>query len=520
MKNYKKLIKQVKLASSMLMLLLVGYSCDDITEENPISEIGVSQFWLNNDDANAGVVAIYDALQGTYRSSHLQWGEFRADNFQAFSTSTSLTNASYPLNDVFGGDRSLRWNDLYGAIYRANSAIENIPNISGANPNLLAEALAIRAKLYFDAVRVWGDVPFITETAIDITDAARPATNPMTIMDELIIPDMIKAEGLFTVLSREFRFSLASVYCLQAEVYMWRKEFDKAKIALDKLVNLGEHSLVTTTEAYFNLFANDQGRLGKIQKGTELIMSIRYDLIDTDRSGIFNFFHGGIQEFAISEDADLKWREKFPIDSLGWVNKYPNTPPVATRTLNLVDANGAIRDSIIPVYGDWRYYMIREGGVDLGPRPGRAMFTKWGKDISYDRSQDDTDVNLYRYADMLLMLAEAENQLDNAISIARSLEIVNQLRTARKLPPVNIFEFGGTKELRESFLLDERRFELFGEGKRWWDLRRTDKAIEILNPILLLKVGGVQITQNRLLFPIFNDHLIENPLLKQNLGYE
>ncbi|TXD53138.1 MULTISPECIES: RagB/SusD family nutrient uptake outer membrane protein [unclassified Polaribacter] len=519
MKNYNKLIKQVKLTSSMLILLLVGYSCDNITEENPISEIGTSQFWLNNSDANTGVVAIYDALQPTYRSSHLQWGEFRSDNFQAYSNSTSINNASYPLNNIFAGDGSMRWNDIYGAIYRANSAIENIPNISGANPNLLAEALTIRAKLYFDAVRVWGAVPFITETVINIEDAARPATDPMTIMNELIIPDMIKAEGLFTVLSREFRFSLSSLYCLQAEVYMWREEFDKAKIVLDKLVNLGEYSLVTTTEGYFNLFANDQGGLGKIQIGPELIMSIRFDLIDADRSGIFNFFNGGIQQFAISEDADLKWREKFPTDSLEWVNKYPNTAPVATRTLNLVDDNGAIRDSIIPVYGDWRYFMVREGGVELGPSDGRAMFTKWGKGISYDRSQDDTDINLYRYADMLLMLAEAENQLDNAISIARSLEIVNELRTARMLPPVNIFEFGGTKELREHFLLDERRFELFGEGKRWWDLRRTDKAIEILNPILLLKDGGVQITQDRLLFPIFNDHLIENPLLKQNLGY-
>jgi hypothetical protein len=520
MKNYNKLIKQVKLTSSMLILLLVGYSCDYVTEENPISEIGTSQFWLNNSDANTGVVAIYDALQPAYRSSHLQWGEFRGDNFQAYSTSTSLTNASYPLNDVFAGDGSLRWNDLYNAIYRANSAIENIPNISGANPNLLAEALTIRAKLYFDAVRVWGAVPFITETDINIENAARPATEPMTIINELILPDMIKAESLFTVLSREFRFSLSSVYCLQAEVYMWRKEFDKAKIVLDKLVNLGEHRLVTTTEGYFDLFANDQGGLGKIQKGSELIMSIRYDIEDNDRSGIFNFFNGGIQEYAISEDAELKWREKFPTDSLEWVNKYPNTPPVATRTLNLVDANGAIRDSIIPVYGDWRYYLVRERGVESTAVDGRAIFTKWGKGISYDRSQDDTDINLYRYADMLLLLAEAENQLDNATSIARSLEIINELRTARMLPPVNIFEFGGTRALRETFLLDERRFELFGEGKRWWDLRRTDKAIEILNPILMVKDGGVEITQDRLLFPIFNNHLIENPLLKQNLGYE
>jgi starch-binding outer membrane protein, SusD/RagB family len=61
--------------------------------------------------------------------------------------------------------------------------------------------------------------------------------------------------------------------------------------------------------------------------------------------------------------------------------------------------------------------------------------------------------------------------------------------------------------------LDERQFELIGEGKRWWDLVRTDKAVEVMSPIN-------KQTADRILFPIFNTHLIENKLLTQNEAYK
>ena len=80
-------------------------------------------------------------------------------------------------------------------------------------------------------------------------------------------------------------------------------------------------------------------------------------------------------------------------------------------------------------------------------------------------------------------------------------------------------EFGATVDERELYILDERQLELLGEGQRWWDLRRTNRAIEIMNPILDTIEGGVPLTQDRLLFPIFDEHLIENPLIEQTPGY-
>ena len=118
---------------------------------------------------------------------------------------------------------------------------------------------------------------------------------------------------------------------------------------------------------------------------------------------------------------------------------------------------------------------------------------------------------------MILLLAEAENQLGNT---NKSLELVNQVRAARKLPLVTLAEFGATIDERENYILDERQFELLGEGKRWWDLRRTNKAIQVLNPILATIPNTSQLTEDRLLFPVYFEHLVENPnLLPQNNGY-
>jgi len=92
--------------------------------------------------------------------------------------------------------------------------------------------------------------------------------------------------------SSEFRFSRSSILALQAEVYMWLQDFAKAKEALDKIIELGEHSLVDNVDDWIDLFYNNlpntavpDGR-GKIQEGPELMFSIRYDISeDRDNPG-------------------------------------------------------------------------------------------------------------------------------------------------------------------------------------------------------------------------------------------
>ncbi|PRX11963.1 putative outer membrane starch-binding protein [Nonlabens ulvanivorans] len=526
--NKMKLFKTFAYTGIILFLFA---SCEDLVDEDPISEIGENNFYANNDDLLAAVISGYDGMQSFYRDQYFFWGEFRADN-HAPSSNVNANNQEIADNAITEGNSAARWQDLYRTISRANNVIKNAPDVPSFDENLLAEALAMRAKCYFDAIRVWGDVPLFIEPVEVISETAKPATNAATILNDVIIPDMILAQDLMQIPSDDFRFSKSSIYALQAEVYVYAGDYPNAKIAIQNLMNLGSHSLVTTPLEWRELFFNSNGDAatddaldGKIQEGSELIMSIRYSVDEEagsgnlNRSAIAQLFRGGVPQFLMSEEIENKWINRFPTDSVDWETKYPSTDPALTRTVIEPDGMGGTVEVQRFNYGDWRYFYSRQGGYDgLGSISiGQAKTGKWGDSV-FPSNEDITDVVVYRYADMLLLLAEIEHEL-NPTDAATPLGIINQLRTARQLPQVTLAEFGATPDERLDYILVERQLELYGEAKRWWDLLRNDKAIQTMTPILQARGVTVPLTQDRLKWPIFFEHLIENPQLNQNSGY-
>ncbi|MGB3150793.1 MAG: RagB/SusD family nutrient uptake outer membrane protein [Maribacter sp.] len=521
--NIKNYIARILL---VLMACLFSVSCDELVDESPISEIDPNNFFRTNNDALGAIIGMYDAMQPTFRQNHYFWGEFRADSYINGNEGAQANNIELTTNDVTSGNTPvLRWDNFYDMINRANYAIANIPQIQGFDANLLGEAQAMRAYAYFQAIRVWGSVPLFTEpVTVAGPELQKSRTDANTILNEVIIPDMLAAEENMDLLRNQFRFSLTSIWALQAEVYGFLGDDINAKIALEKIVGSNEFSLVTSARDWQNLFLNDDvdpfdpnsesaGPM-KIQQGPELIMSIGFSLNEdqgpgnANRAGIFNLFFAGIPSFTLSPALENKWREKFPIDSLGWVTKYPDTDPILTTT------NDDGEEEF--VYGDYRYYLSRENGTNLESKGlGNARLAKYNK-ANFNQAFDDSDMVLYRYANIILYLAEVENRLGND---ATALALINEFRTARQLPLVDATEFGANVDEREIFILDERHLELLGEAQRWWDLRRTNRALEIMNPILDTLSGGVPLTQERLLFPIFDEHLVENPALDQTPGY-
>lgn len=543
--NIKFIKNNLKYGIVFLLLTNLMVSCDDLVDENPISEIAPDNFWRNNDDAQAGVFAIYDAMQSAYNEENLLWSEFRADSWQIGSESASADRIEIVTNNVTEGSPSAtRWAQMYNMVNRANLAIDRIPQISGADQSLLGEALALRAYAYFTMIKVWGDVPLFTEpTEVASEELFKSRTDANTIMQTIVLPDLLRAQELVASPAAEYRWSSASLYAFQADVYMWMKDYANAKIALDNLIALGEHSLVNTVLDWENLFYNNnlsegpflnlfgefEEERGKKQEGPELIFSIFYDQLDPrgangdgrgNRSGYHALMFAGLPAFYASKELELKWRERFPIDSLGWVTKYPGFEPPLSRTVITEDpVTGDIISTIETVYGDFRYYASLEDGIDITPDGVDEVFdrrgAKWQK-TNYTANFDDTDIVLYRYAGQLLLLAEAENQLGNT---DRALELVNDVREARLLPLVTEAEFGATKEARENYILDERQFELFGESKRVWDLIRTDKFVETINEAYLDR-GYDLIDETNILLPIYFEHFQENPNLgEQNPGY-
>ena len=175
---------------------------------------------------------------------------------------------------------------------------------------------------------------------------------------------------------------------------------------------------------------------------------------------------------------------------MSWYAKYPDFVPRETDELGNT------------LFGDWRYFESREDDPIGEARP--AKYTK----TNFSPNDDQTNISVYRYAGVLLLKALAENRLGNPDA---AIELINQVRTARQLPLVDAADYPDVESL-ETLVLDERQLELFAEGDRWWDLRATDRVQQALDTI-------ATVPDNRLVFPIWERHLIDNPNLEQNPGY-
>jgi len=515
-------LNRLKIVAIFTVALGMFSSCDDFVDEIPESQISGLAFYQNNNDLQSALVAAYSQMSIAYSQYYINWGEFRSDNVLPFGGNVTRNSLHNSTMDV--GDRNiLRWADIYKLIDLTNRIINAAPNIEGADNNIVGQAYAMRAKAYFDIARVWGDAPLFTESVDNIIDATRTRTSAEEIFTSVIVPDMLRAEELISAPSANFVFSQSSALALQAEVYLWQDENQLAKDAIEKLIALSTHSLVRTPDDWQNLFINQPQNFrvpdgpGKVQEGPELIFSLQYTFgSGSPTSGLARAYSAGAKITTMSFEAEDKWRERFPtIDSL-WTEKYPNTNPVFTETLTASDGS----DSIVPLYGDWRLFATREGGsfedgegsVDIG----EARINKWQKNsFGLVPGNDDTDIVIYRYADMILMLAEAELKLQNA---PVALQLINQIRTARQLPLATAAQFGTDFNTQLDFLLDERQFELFGEGKRWWDLVRNDKATEVMNPILEDREVS-PLTEQRVFWPVWEVHLTENSNLTQTPGW-
>ena len=152
-------------------------------------------------------------------------------------------------------------------------------------------------------------------------------------------------------------------------------------------------------------------------------------------------------------------------------------------------------------------------------------FDNAGKPVVPSRAQNQVKMLLYRWADILLMRAEALNWANN--DKVGATAIVNQIRTRARAGNLNpaLYNNLATQLDMETAILDERQLELFAEGKRWFDLVRTGRVLSVMDPLvkkrqLQLGIGQTGFSDPRkILWPISRDALNKDPLLIQNPPY-
>ena len=478
-------MKFKKIYIVLFSIVFLG-SCD--LDPIPTSAIVVDNFFNNDDEILAGIINIYDGLQGSnplegdggFNNPHLaiqveyQMGEVLSDNARTksgspqgfdFETFTVLPQTAAVIT---------YYRSMYNIIFRANLVLENLGNASEANVNRFeAEARFLRAYAYFNLVRFYGDVPLVdrilnTEEEEDRV-IAFTRVNEDTIYN-FIIDDLEFAVNGGLDNSSRSRASLAAVQTILAKVYLTLGQYGQAQGLLESVIASGDYSLEPN---FFDIFYTEANN--------ETIFSIGFD--DT----LVNDSQGFSAEF---------------LDAVG---RGTGSNYATAELVEALENNG----------GDRTQFTIREDPGNPGlfqtvkflpiPDPNVGTFT-----VPSNPRIAGNDWIVTRYADVLLLHAEAILAGADQTTSSAALESFNAVRVRAGLDPQTVI----TRQL----IMDERRVELAFENHRFLDLKRFGVAQEVLAAFSAANSHDFQAFE--LLLPIPGPEIaISQGVLTQNPGY-
>jgi hypothetical protein len=478
-----------QLLLAFISICAITLSCKKALNLTPTTEYASSKYFESSSQAYAVLYGAYYQLQVVINQEFIYYGESRSDNVTVGGGSINNNTLSVINNDLDGNLSYSDWGNFYAVIKQANLLIENVPlmrekgiTVRDVDYNkLLGQAYGLRALAYFYLVRIWGDVPLVVKPVQNESDinAFKTPRVSKEIIYQQISTDLILARSLLPTTnstSEETRAMLTrgAIDAMQTDYYMWRNMPDSAVITSARLIATNGDPVYATYKlvelATPALIANpaliDNAPFSKIFTegfSEESIFEVAFSFDENNLSNIFGiygnvnaqFFAGGylLNSF---EDNDLR----------------------ALATFR----------SVYQIY---------------------KFFPKTGFDQS---TQNDKNVIIYRLADVMLLRAEALNEASRR---ADAFLLVNKIRTRAGVSPITATVFNGyTKEQAQDFILEERQRELCFEGKRWFDLVRTGKAIQVMQPI-----NGLS-DVNNLVWPISLKIIRQNQLIEQNEFYK
>lgn len=517
-----------------LFIALISDSCKKLVDEEPLSDGTLDQFFKTVYEADAAMAGMYGAFQGTmigesqFNNRVTFWGDARSDNMERFKTYSNNSTSEIHFNSLTPNNNFADWSPLYTVIGRANLNIAKFPEINNyATPgatitqdklkSYLAQCYAMRAVCYLYILKVWGAAPIRTTPFLSLTDNPQAPRETKTKVKEQILADLQKAYDLTTKNASPTVWYIGegAICAMMADVYMWRSHDDeitpdypnaivwfknlfKAKAPTGKVYNAagvnvtgsgGAASDLETTANWKNIFTNPAGSL-------ETIWNIHWNVSANGcpcMSGVSSAVNNTPMRTAI---------EVFN----GWAKS--TTDVRGKQTIDALKTDNW--DRVLKWYGPSGF--TNAAGTYL--TSAQAAFV-----VGSDKN---VYFPMYRLADMFLLYAEALNKTGDRDNARKYLNLVHVRAT---LPAYTIAQLTTETEMEDA-ILQERRWELFAEGKRWFDLVRTDHVIQIMDPLISARqvaegaaATGWGTDERRYMWPLHRNVLNANPGLVQNLPY-
>lgn len=491
-------MKTIKiLAAFGLFTVLNG--CNNYLEKTPLDSVNTSNYYQTASDAIYAINAAYQPLQRPKLYNFRIWvtdiiagnsivgAGGGTDGIETVNQSNFVTtSANAGVLDVYRGPAP--------GILQCNLVLQRVPAIKmdeTLKNRILGEAKFLRALYYFNLVRLFGDIPLIT-TPLTVGDNLKLPRTPKAQVYDLIIKDLTEAQTVLplpgTYAGSDIgRATQGSAATLLAKVHLTLGNWSDAAALCAKVKTMG-----------YKLNPNyaDNWSVAK-KNGIESIFEVQYS--GNTAYGLFDDFNQAswLSTFTGPRGAN------FVGGGYGWCQP-------TEEFVNNYEAGDKRKDLTVLYSGcppfDGKVY---NGSYSTTGYNLRKFLVPYS--ISPDANTSPADFIVLRYADVLLMEAEALNELGRT---AEAETDINLVRARAGLPPVRT---GMPMDVFRKTVLNERRMELAFEGHRWFDLIRVNNGQYGLD--FLHSIGKTNAQAFHLLFPIPQLEIDANPNLVQNPGY-
>lgn len=502
--------------SGMAMLSLTA--CNDFLDVDPDSTSANTEFIYNNEgEISTALNGVYaQILSGSTFGNNL-YKDFQLNSDVDFSTNTSETaSGNKPARFDTRSDASninSLWNALYKGVETANEFIFNLKNsklyeekmkteiADGENtggvvteevPNvtkltqMMGEAKVMRAMFYHELLSYWGDIPFTFKATYETNNLYPEVTDRQVVSDSLIADLRHAAEWMQSDkdatldaperISKEAAYAMIARLALQAGGYSlnhdandvngykmtrpsnYKEYYQIARDYAKKVIDAGGHSL---NKSFRDVFVDECNHI--VNKGDDAIFEIPFG---KDNSGAWGYAQGPKSDVDANNETDFS--------NGAWGSTSGNVR--TTRFYRHMFKEGDARRDYI--CGTWGYSNQGLPAINFSYTMYNNKWSKLWNTVGLGKSSTgNTGINFayIRYADVLLMFAEADNEVNGAPT-QEAIDAVNQVRR-RAYNGVNYELTSAQTATKEDFLkavLDERKFEFAGENMRWKDLVRNN----------------------------------------------
>jgi len=469
----------------IVSFLITVTSCSDWLELKPPDDLVQDEYWQTKEDAEAVLMGAY-AKFASMDDKLVMYGELRADMIEPDDPTTNQRNIIE--GNIEPTNSNCRWDDFYQVINQCNYVLEFSDLVKDRDPTFTefqkegykSEAVFLRSLSYFYLVRIFKDVPLVLNSSrTDDQDFFIPKSSDSLILS-VIKEDLIQAltyapENYPSVVDQRGRATKSAIRALLADICLWQFDYEGAISYCDQVISTGIYPMVHGSR-WFSLFfpGNSLESIFELQHDQGMGQpNTLYDLTYLDRR-----FRASIYAQSILGPGE-QWRTNGSFDPVEFaIWKYAGAAPDGIKTRS----SAVLRDA---------------------------------------------NLIIYRMADILLMKAEALNQLGRS---AEAIDLVNEIRNRAQASVA-----GTTTNINstEDLILEERARELAFEGKRYFDLvrmgRRNDfqrksvfieRIIQNVTPSQRYVLATKLTDPNGWYLPIHIDELEANINLEQNPYYE